>query len=151
MMQDSIQPENVIILRNQEPYPRTFSFQRTYKKMERHNWHLALLVFQLVDTVSELENSQLHRSMIPTTDKQSRKNSHWHTLCLRNAATEYQSRVIGNLFTWNGKCSPALLESPQANGSMQDTKPTDQFSRGKPGLHYTQAALRLALAKTPSP
>ena len=30
-------------------------------------------------------------------------------------------------------------------------KPTDWLSHGKPGLHYTWAALGLALAETPSP
>ena len=42
-------------------------------------------------------------------------------------------------------------ENQQGVSRNTGTKPTDRFSHGESGLHCTQAAMRLAFAKTPSP
>ena len=46
---------------------------------------------------------------------------------------------------------PPLGKASGERGWQAGPTPTDSFSRGKSGLHCTEAAMRLAFAKTPSP
>ena len=46
---------------------------------------------------------------------------------------------------------PPLRKASGERGWQAGPTPMHRFSRGKPGLHCTQTAMRLALAKTPSP
>ena len=46
---------------------------------------------------------------------------------------------------------PPLGKASGEQGWQAGPTSMDRFSRGKSGLHCTQTAMRLALAKTPSP
>ena len=65
-------------------------------------------------------------------------------------AKYFKIDFIGNRSAWRG---PSSHSERPVGTEVQPTGPTpiDRFSRGESGPHCTEATLRLAFAKTPSP